>query len=75
MQEVTSIGWVTVIVVGVIGLVITGASFKFFNKAKGDEKDSLGVSLSERFGILALNGIFLLLGALVVALLKFLGPS
>jgi hypothetical protein len=47
------------------------AGLKFYNSAKADEKDSLGVSLTERFGILTLNGIVLLFASLTLALLKF----
>lgn len=70
MNDIASLNWIAIVTVGLTGFLLTLSSFIFFNKSKGDEKDSLGVSLSERFSIVGLNGIFLLLGAIFVAIFK-----
>lgn len=71
MNDLLEVSWSVVIVVGTIGLILAGLSFKGFGSKLSGKKDCLGVSWDERFGFLSLNGIFLLLGAVGIAIFKF----
>jgi hypothetical protein len=72
--EIASISWIFVIILTSVSVVLLRVGFKGFNSNKIDQKDSLGVSWSERFGIIALNGIFLALAAFVIVIIKLTSP-
>lgn len=71
MNDVLSIGWPTIILVGFVGLALATVGVKFFKRIRNDEKDAFGARPTERLGFLTLNGLVLLFAAIVVAILKF----
>jgi hypothetical protein len=73
-EELANVSWVIVGVLTVLGVVLLSIGLKGFNSKKMDQRDSLGVAWSERFGILTMNGIFLLSGALILSIVKIAKP-
>ncbi|OYZ24466.1 MAG: hypothetical protein B7Y39_00730 [Bdellovibrio sp. 28-41-41] len=69
-NEIANFSWIVVFILTILGTGLLRVGLKGFKSDKIDQKDSLGVAWSERFGIIALNGVFLLLAAFIVSIVK-----